>query len=112
MAAQKTIVIGAGPVGSLAALYAAGRGDDVELYELRGGECLFLPVVPRAMFAFINTCLYFCLIFNLINIPISLIRSYFKRVIVYIQKENINVFRCQASSIATGLENATIRDPP
>lgn len=33
---QKTVVVGAGPVGSLAALYAAQRGDDVELYELRG----------------------------------------------------------------------------
>ncbi|KAK4153988.1 hypothetical protein C8A00DRAFT_14851 [Chaetomidium leptoderma] len=32
---QKIIVIGAGPVGSLAALYAANRGDDVEIYELR-----------------------------------------------------------------------------
>ncbi|KAI4196687.1 MAG: hypothetical protein LQ346_003180 [Caloplaca aetnensis] len=32
---QKVIVIGAGPVGALAALYAAGRGDDVEVYELR-----------------------------------------------------------------------------
>lgn len=36
---QKTIVVGAGPVGSLAALYAAQRGDNVEIYELRGGEC-------------------------------------------------------------------------
>ena len=35
---QKIIVIGAGPVGSLAALYAANRGDDVEIYELRSGE--------------------------------------------------------------------------
>lgn len=34
---QKLIVVGAGPVGSLAALYAARRGDDVELYELRDG---------------------------------------------------------------------------
>lgn len=34
---QKTIVVGAGPVGCLAALYAALRGDDVEIYELRGG---------------------------------------------------------------------------
>ena len=34
---QKVIIIGAGPVGALAALYAAKRGDDVELYELRGG---------------------------------------------------------------------------
>ncbi|KAF2102824.1 FAD/NAD(P)-binding domain-containing protein [Rhizodiscina lignyota] len=33
---QKTIVVGAGPVGALAALYAAGRGNDVEVYELRG----------------------------------------------------------------------------
>ncbi|KAH6623445.1 hypothetical protein F5144DRAFT_583257 [Chaetomium tenue] len=32
---QKIVVIGAGPVGSLAALYAANRGDDVEIYELR-----------------------------------------------------------------------------
>ncbi|MCJ1341758.1 kynurenine 3-monooxygenase, mitochondrial precursor [Bachmanniomyces sp. S44760] len=33
---QKVVVVGAGPVGALAALYAAERGDDVELYELRG----------------------------------------------------------------------------
>lgn len=31
------IIVGAGPVGSLAALYAAARGDEVELYELRAG---------------------------------------------------------------------------
>lgn len=35
---QKVVVIGAGPVGALAALYAANRGDDVEIYELRGGN--------------------------------------------------------------------------
>lgn len=35
---QKIVVVGAGPVGSLAALYAADRGDDVEVYELRGGK--------------------------------------------------------------------------
>lgn len=34
---QKVVVVGAGPVGSLAALYAAARGDQVEVYELRGG---------------------------------------------------------------------------
>lgn len=34
---QKVVIVGAGPVGSLAALYAASRGDDVEVYELRGG---------------------------------------------------------------------------
>jgi 2-polyprenyl-6-methoxyphenol hydroxylase-like FAD-dependent oxidoreductase len=35
---EKVIVVGAGPVGSLAALYAANRGNDVEVYELRGGK--------------------------------------------------------------------------
>lgn len=35
----KVIVVGAGPVGSLAALYAAQRGYDVEIYELRNGTC-------------------------------------------------------------------------
>ncbi|KAI1926567.1 kynurenine 3-monooxygenase, mitochondrial precursor [Ophidiomyces ophidiicola] len=33
---RKVVIVGAGPVGSLAALYAAARGDHVELYELRG----------------------------------------------------------------------------
>ncbi|KAF2856699.1 kynurenine 3-monooxygenase-like protein [Plenodomus tracheiphilus IPT5] len=32
---QKVVVVGAGPVGSLAAIYAAVRGNDVEVYELR-----------------------------------------------------------------------------
>ncbi|KAF1966978.1 FAD/NAD(P)-binding domain-containing protein [Bimuria novae-zelandiae CBS 107.79] len=32
---EKVVVVGAGPVGSLAALYAAVRGHDVEIYELR-----------------------------------------------------------------------------
>ena len=35
---QKVIVVGAGPVGTLAALYAAQRGHHVEVYELRGGK--------------------------------------------------------------------------
>ena len=38
---QKTIVIGAGPVGALAALYAAQRGHEVEIYELRSGMHAF-----------------------------------------------------------------------
>ena len=38
MKGQKVVVIGAGPVGALAALYAAMRGAEVEVYELRGGE--------------------------------------------------------------------------
>lgn len=32
---QKMVIVGAGPVGSLAALYAAQRGHQVKLYELR-----------------------------------------------------------------------------
>ncbi len=37
MAPQKYLVIGAGPVGAMAAMYAAERGHDVEVYELRNG---------------------------------------------------------------------------
>ncbi|KAI4110119.1 MAG: hypothetical protein L6R37_000012 [Teloschistes peruensis] len=37
---QKVVVVGAGPVGALAALYAAGRGDHVEVYELRDDAVL------------------------------------------------------------------------
>lgn len=35
---QKVVVVGAGPVGALAALYAAKRGDEVHVYELRDGK--------------------------------------------------------------------------
>lgn len=35
---QKIVIVGAGPVGSLAALYAAQRGHQVEVYELRPGK--------------------------------------------------------------------------
>lgn len=41
-AKQKVLVVGAGPVGALAALYAARRGDDVAVYELRDGNILGL----------------------------------------------------------------------
>lgn len=34
---KKIVIVGAGPVGSLAALYASSRGYEVEVYELRGG---------------------------------------------------------------------------
>lgn len=44
---QKVVVVGAGPVGSLAALYAAVRGFDVEVYELRAGES-YLDKPPGA----------------------------------------------------------------
>lgn len=42
---MKTVVVGAGPVGALAALYAAVRGHEVEIYELRPGQfqCLNIP---------------------------------------------------------------------
>ena len=46
---QKVIVVGAGPVGALAALYAGNRGDEVHVYELRDGEfsfCLFQDNIP------------------------------------------------------------------
>ena len=48
---EKVIVVGAGPVGSLAALYAANRGKDVEIYELRGGmsERSFLSLAAFAV---------------------------------------------------------------
>ena len=36
-------VVGAGPVGALAALYAARRGYEVDVYELRGG--MFVPAL-------------------------------------------------------------------
>ncbi|PSK50337.1 Kynurenine 3-monooxygenase [Elsinoe australis] len=36
MTNKKVVVVGAGPVGALAAIYAAQRGHDVEVYELRG----------------------------------------------------------------------------
>lgn len=40
---QKTVIIGAGPVGALAGIYAAQRGHDVEVYEFRGGQYCAFP---------------------------------------------------------------------
>lgn len=46
---EKVVVVGAGPVGSLAALYAATRGHQVEIYELRQGTLLApYPCLGRA----------------------------------------------------------------
>ena len=42
--AQKVLVVGAGPVGALAAIYAAERGDDVHVYELRAGKDLIFSI--------------------------------------------------------------------
>ncbi|KAI8635440.1 kynurenine 3-monooxygenase [Xylariaceae sp. FL1651] len=39
MKRQKVVVVGAGPVGALAALYAARQGYDTEIYELRDDPC-------------------------------------------------------------------------
>jgi kynurenine 3-monooxygenase len=36
------VVVGAGPVGAMAAIYAAERGYDVEVYELRNGKSFTL----------------------------------------------------------------------
>lgn len=47
---QKVVIVGAGPVGSLAALYAAARGDEVEVYELRGGTSSIV------VFCMMNAC--------------------------------------------------------
>ena len=38
MEGAQVMIVGAGPVGSLAALYAAARGAEVYIYELRSGE--------------------------------------------------------------------------
>jgi len=46
---QKIVVVGAGPVGALSALYAAQRGYDVEVYELRNGTSSSPP--PRIFFS-------------------------------------------------------------
>lgn len=48
---QKVVVIGAGPVGALAAIYAATRGDIVEIYELRAGK-------PAEIFCALFSCLH------------------------------------------------------
>ncbi|EEY17797.1 kynurenine 3-monooxygenase [Verticillium alfalfae VaMs.102] len=53
---QKFVVVGAGPVGSLAALYAAKRGHDVEIYELRPAwhQCYAATLASRGC---LSTCL-------------------------------------------------------
>ena len=46
---QTVIVVGAGPVGALAALYAGKRGDEVHVYELRDGEWFQLSMTFSAV---------------------------------------------------------------
>lgn len=47
---QKVVVVGAGPVGALAAFYAATRGDTVEVYELRAGMHMRFAISCFALF--------------------------------------------------------------
>lgn len=42
----KIVVVGAGPVGALAAIYAADRGFEVEVYELRNGNDIIYYLSP------------------------------------------------------------------
>lgn len=48
----KFVVVGAGPVGSLAALYSAQRGYDVEIYELRNGMTIKITYSYIALAAY------------------------------------------------------------
>jgi NADPH-dependent 2,4-dienoyl-CoA reductase/sulfur reductase-like enzyme len=63
---MKTVVIGAGPVGALAAIYAAQRGHEVEVYELRNGELYPLLLSVRISlqdFVQYMWIVSFCLVF-------------------------------------------------
>lgn len=44
---HKTIVVGAGPVGIIAAIYAAARGDQVEVYEKRKGSLPMMKILEQ-----------------------------------------------------------------
>ena len=93
---QKVVVVGAGPVGALAALYAAVHGDDVELYELRGGRSMFaIPVCLLVQCYSKTTCSY---IFVHLHILVD-INVYLFRVKIYIET-NDNCMSLQASSLA------------
>lgn len=49
----KIVVVGAGPVGALAAIYAADRGFEVEVYELRNGNDIIYYLSPMNICAFL-----------------------------------------------------------
>ncbi|KAE8151843.1 hypothetical protein BDV25DRAFT_138441 [Aspergillus avenaceus] len=51
---QKTVIVGAGPVGCLAALYAARQGDDVEVYELRNGRFSLILASDLMLYSYID----------------------------------------------------------
>ena len=49
---KKMVIVGAGPVGALAAIYASKRGYNVEVYELRDGQlnlCLNDLITRRSL---------------------------------------------------------------
>lgn len=65
---RKTVVVGAGPVGALAALYAASRGDEVEVYELRDG----MYSISHSFFHEISVHLPYCKFVEIIrNLPFT-----------------------------------------
>ena len=49
----KIVVVGAGPVGALAAIYAAQRGFEVEVYELRNGNYIIYYLSSMNIYAFL-----------------------------------------------------------
>lgn len=55
MEGKKVVVVGAGPVGSLAAIYASSRGATVEIYELREGESVADLTAACPVFGSFNT---------------------------------------------------------
>lgn len=50
---SKIVVVGAGPVGALAAIYAADRGFEVEVYELRNGNDIIYYLSSMNIHAFL-----------------------------------------------------------
>lgn len=57
MDSKKVVVVGAGPVGSLAALYFSHAGWEVELYELRGGSIFALnPRLVHSKLTVVGEC--------------------------------------------------------
>ena len=49
MSSFKVVIVGGGPVGALAGLYAAQRGFEVEIYEMRDGASSLVPLIPRPL---------------------------------------------------------------
>lgn len=49
----KIVVVGAGPVGALAAIYAAHRGFEVEVYELRNGNDIIYFLSSMNIYSFL-----------------------------------------------------------